>query len=97
MGLFSRIFQLAPHAPYRFAKTVQPSAGASAYAFERPSGLPLFALQGSGKRFLRQFMVTQPPQISISQAVPQAGLGGIVAGTLYMQELVGSYRDTIGP
>jgi hypothetical protein len=77
---------------YQYALYVAPTAGAQEEVFEPTFNLPLYSFRGIG-RLAGAYMVTEHPQVLVSQAIPIAGIGGPSAGQIFNQPVV--YPDNI--
>ncbi len=88
---FSEIVNPVQH----WVKKEQPTPGAYAYAFETIA-LPEFGVVGTGIGPSFFFKPFQQPSYQQNKSVPIAGLGGIVAGTVYSQPLYDPSTNTFG-
>lgn len=76
-----------PYWQFTYVKTRQPDPGNSAYAYET-LGLSEFTPIGAGVANRAQLKVVQPPPGYAIFTASQAGLGGLVMGTIYGQPLI---------
>lgn len=80
---------------YHFFKRQLPGPGAQAYAFTQAQSLPGVDPMGFTQYNVRSpLMVFQHPQVAINAAIPTAGYGGIVAGTVALQGLLNTNNPT---
>lgn len=81
---------------YGFFKTRQPSPGSQAYAFEPAFTLPGFPATGNGFPVNYDFRPLQHPQVYYNKVIPNAGIGGLVAGQIFGQPLLNPDTGTSG-
>lgn len=92
-GLYDRFYygvpapRFNPNPSINFVNTRQPSAGAGRYAYDLLA-LAEFTFIGAGVANQKMsYRALQPPQPRALFAIPQVGLGGLVAGTMALQPL----------
>lgn len=73
---------------YGYQKGYVFTNGANIFGFDFNMTKPLFSVIGPATNIQCPLMITQPPQVYVTQAVPIVGLGGLQAGQLVTQPLV---------
>jgi len=87
-GTGFRHHSLAGGPNYQFGVAPQyDGEGAAKFVYEMFTSLPVYSFRGNA-RLAGTLNVFQNPQIYYTQAVPVAGIGGLVAGQIFGQTLV---------